>query len=329
MPARTSHLPRWQSISLLLLNVVLWGAALPIVKPALATTTPFQYLLYRFTLAALFSLPILGFYFWKQKKLWKHIPVIIGLELIGTTLALGLLYEGLARTTSLEASMIATTTPLFTTLGGIFYLKEKEERHEWIGLGIALTGTILLALEPLLTGKNGQASFSFTGNMLVFFQNIATAAYFILAKKYYKKIPKFFVTSISFYVGVTTFALLSMWKLSISVPELWQTALSQLQVPSVLLASVYMALFGSIIGLTAYIWGQDGIEASEASLFSYLQPIVYIPLATIFLHEPVTWPMLVAVVLIALGVVTAEMHWRKHPFFFKKNGKRRAFLTRR
>src|SRR5690554_5472870 len=142
MPARKKHLSRWQSIALLLLNTVLWGAALPVVKPALSHTTPFQYLLYRFIFAALFSLPILIFYLWKKRKLWKHIPTIIGLELIGTTLALGFLYEGLARTSSLEASMIATTTPLFTTLGGILYLKEKEERHEWVGLAIALCGTV-------------------------------------------------------------------------------------------------------------------------------------------------------------------------------------------
>lgn len=323
MPAK-KRLSRTWSVVFLLINVVTWGAALPIVKPALTHTTPFQYLFYRFLLAAVFSLPIFFYYMTKVKQPWRKMVTVVGLELIGTTLALGLLYEGLARTTSLEASLIATTTPLFTALGGILYLREKEERHEWIGLAIALTGTVLLALEPIITGRNGQATFSFTGNLLVFGQNIATAAYFVLAKKYYRQLPKFFVTSVSFYVGIVTFALLSMWKLQLPLHEFISQSVLELQIPSVAMASFYMAIFGSIIGLTAYIIGQDGIEASEASLFSYLQPIVYIPLATLFLHEPVTWPMLLAVTIVAVGVVVAEVRWRRPR---RRRGRRTPLLS--
>ena len=87
-------------------------------------------------------------------------------------------------------------------------------------------------------------------------------------------------------------------------------ALSQWDCPKflfpVLLAVLYMSLFGSIIGLTAYIKGQDGMEASEASLFTYLQPLVYIPLSVLWLHEQLTLTMLVAMVLIGIGVYSAE-----------------------
>ncbi len=303
---------------------MVWGAALPISKPAFTTTTPFQFLLYRFAFAALFSLPILGFYLWKQRALIKKIPVIVVLELLGTTVALGLLYSGLARTSSLEASLIAATTPLFTTLGGILYLREKEERHEWIGLAIALAGTVLLALEPLLTGRSAHATFSLSGNLLVFLQNIAIAAYYVLAKKYYRGIPKFFATSVSFYVGIVSFIALSMWQLSVSAPTLLNTAISELSQATVLWPALYMALFGSIIGLTAYIWGQDGIEASEASLFTYLQPLVAIPLATLLLDERVTWPMLLAVITIAIGVLVGEMRWKQ---LRQKNRKRKKKKT--
>lgn len=308
---RRPHLSRSQAVGLLLLNTLVWGAALPISKPAFATTTPFQFLLYRFAFAALFSLPILGWYLWKHRALIAKVPIIIALELLGTTVALGLLYSGLSLTSSLEASLIAATTPLFTTLGGILYLREKEERHEWVGLAIALSGTLLLALEPLLTGRNSHATFSLTGNALIFLQNIAIAAYYVLAKKYYTGIPKFFATSISFYVGIVSFVALSMWNLGISLPALWNTAVFELSQVGVLIPALYMAVFGSIIGLTAYIWGQDGIEASEASLFTYLQPIVSIPIATLFLNERVTWPMLLAVVIIALGVMVGEMRWKQ------------------
>ncbi|MCD8484819.1 DMT family transporter [Candidatus Woesebacteria bacterium] len=112
-------------------------------------------------------------------------------------------------------------------------------------------------------------------------------------------------------MGIVSFVALSMWNLGISLPALWNTAVFELSQVGVLIPALYMAVFGSIIGLTAYIWGQDGIEASEASLFTYLQPIVSIPIATLFLNERVTWPMLLAVVIIALGVMVGEMRWKQ------------------
>lgn len=311
---KPAHSTRSISIALMLLNTVLWGAALPIVKPALEVTTPFRYLFYRFLFAGIFSLPIFLYYWPKVKHKGKKVIIIILLEILGTTISLGLLYSGLALTTSIEASLIATTTPIFTTIGGILYLREKEERHEWIGLILAVIGTVLLAIEPVISGMNGNTSFSLTGNLLVFGQNVAIAIYYILAKKLYKKLPKLFVTSISFYVGIVSFLVLSFlefgfWNLEFPptlISDFVNVARNDLSHTSILLATLYMALFGSIIGLTAYIKGQDGMEASEASLFTYLQPLVYIPLATIFLKESVTIPMIIAVGLIALGVWWAE-----------------------
>ncbi len=141
---------RLRSYAYLLLNTLVWGAALIIVKPALSVTTPFRYLLYRFAFAGLFSLPILIHYWSKIKNKKKTITIIATLELIGTTLALGLLYFGLDKTSAIEASFITTTTPIFIVLAGILYLKEKEEKHEWLGLALAFIGTALLTALPVI-----------------------------------------------------------------------------------------------------------------------------------------------------------------------------------
>ena len=53
---------------LLLLNTILWGAALIVVKPAYEVTTPFRFLLYRYSLAVVLSLPLLVFYIW---RIWQ------------------------------------------------------------------------------------------------------------------------------------------------------------------------------------------------------------------------------------------------------------------
>jgi drug/metabolite transporter (DMT)-like permease len=312
VPKRSAHhSSRWKAYALLLINTLIWGAALIVVKPALDTTTPFRYLWYRYVLAAVISLPILVHYLPRWKKLRTSLPTIIWMELLGTTFSLGLLYTGLDHTTAIEASLIATTTPLFTTLGGMWLLKEKQTRHEWFGLSLAFAGTVWLTLIPLLNTTTRLEGFSLMGNLLIVGQNIFTALYFVLAKRRYAQLPKFWVTTISFYVGLITFGLLSFLELRANIPAFMHAIQTDLATPAVWLASGFMALFGSVIALTAYIKGQDGIEASEASWFWYLQPLVYLPLGYFWLHETIHPAQYLALGLILLGVMVAEYRTRR------------------
>jgi drug/metabolite transporter (DMT)-like permease len=304
VPARKRSI-RFKSYLFLSINALCWGAALIVVKPALEHTTPFRFLLYRYLIAGVVSLPIIFHSLPKLKRPLKAIKTIIPLELIGTTLTLSLLYFGLARTSAIEASLLATTAPIFVTLFGVLLLKEREEKHEGIGLGLAVIGTLLLTMLPMFYGTTQFHRISVEGNLFIIGQNIATALYFVLAKKYYRKLPKLFVASTSFYVGIVTFFALCWWEAG-NLTTLYQSILADWQFPSVWLASVYMATFGSIIGLTAYIKGQDGIEASEAAVFTYLEPLVYIPLGILLLQEHIYPIQVVSLGLILLGVIIAE-----------------------
>ncbi len=296
---------RTVSYGFLLVNTIVWGAALVIVKPSLDVSTAFRYLLYRFFIASVLSIPIFLYYVPKIKSLKKKLVSLLSVELLGTV-SLGLLYIGLAKTTALEASLITTTAPIFTVLVGTWYLREREEKHELIGLGLALSGTILLVLLPLLLGLQSITHLSLLGNVLIIGQNIAAAFYFVLAKKHYKKLPKLFVAAVSFVIGMIVFGVLSLWEAGWSHSALLPAIQTDLQSPSVWVAAFYMATFGSIIGLTAYIKGQDGIEASEASLFTYLQPLVYVPLAVLLLGDTLHWGQTLALLLIISGVIVAE-----------------------
>lgn len=294
---------------LLLINTIVWGAALIFVKPAFETTTPFRFLLYRYVLAIFLTLPVLGYYLSRFKLPFKKLLTIIVLELFGTTLTLSILYLGLARTSAIEASMITTTSPIFVILAGIFLLKEKQHLHETIGTTIAFLAATGLVLLPLLH-SGSQLSFSVLGNILVLGQNITSAIFYVIAKKLYLGIPKLLITSISFYVGAVSFFILSLAESNFSMSSLVGSVGLDLQNNSVLFASAYMALFGSIIGLTAYMKGQELIEASEASIFWYLQPLVYVPLALFLLNEKVSFAQIVLLGLILLGVIIAEKRFK-------------------
>ncbi len=318
---------RLTSYFFLLINTIVWGLALIIVKPSLEFTTPFRYLLYRYVIAALCSIPILLYYWPKVKNKIEAIKKVIFVEFFGTALTLGLLYVGLSKTTAIEASFLTTTTPIFVVLAGIFYLREKEEIHEWVGITTAFFGTLVLTMLPVIINGMSLKGLSLEGNLLIILQNVTYAIAMVLAKKHYKNLPKLFVTGISFYFGVAVFLLLSLIEIgttnlntstvigsehiSTIFAQFVQTVQADFTHQSVWLASIYMAIFGSIIGLTAYIKGQDGIEASEASLFSYLQPLVFVPAGILLLQETVHPLQIFAMVLILLGVYIAEKRSKK------------------
>ena len=298
---------RLQSYLFMIISTIAWGAFLPIVKLGFndSDITPFRFLFYRFCLAGVLSIPIVVYYWKRIKRKWQTLKTIVLLELVETSLALSCLYIGLSQISALEANIIATSAPLFIIFGGIIFLKERQDRHEWLGLIFAFFGTILITLEPMWHG-DGSLMNSLGGNLLIIAHNILNAIYFLLAKKRYHKIPKLFVSSISFYVGIVTFAILSIVELQFNL-NLWRSSIiHDLSSSMVWGVVIYGAVFGSIIGLTAYIKGQDGIEASAASLFTYLQPAIYIPLGYFLLQESASKLQIIALLVIIFGVYLAS-----------------------
>ena len=115
--------------------------------------------------------------------------------------------------------------------------------------------------------------------------------------------PKLFVTSLSYSISLVSFVI---FLYLIRLP----TPVSLLQIPSVALAALYMSLLGSIIALTTRLYGQSLIEASEASLFQYLQGVVAIPVSFFLLKETVTLKQVLAIAIIFFGIFLAELRPR-------------------
>lgn len=282
------------------INTVVWGLVAPAVKPALAFISVEKFLFYRFLIAGLVSLPILIWTFKSRKWRPGEVLKVAGLELVGTTLILWMIYRALSLTSAIEISLISSASPLFVILAGIFFLKEQQTKREWRGLILALVGTALITAEPLIAGQRSGGG-STTGNILILLQNLVWAGYLVAAKKVYRKLPKLGVTAISFWVGMASFFLLS---LSQGNPLMTLTA--DLQIPAVQLAVWYMAIFGSIIGATTYLIGQNLIEVSEATVFTYAQAVVAVPAAMWFLGEGLAPISLLGIVVVAIGVYLTE-----------------------
>jgi drug/metabolite transporter (DMT)-like permease len=296
------HSKRSKAYALLLLNTILWGFSPPIIKQALNFITPSQLLFGRYVLASLIFLPI---YFLTRKKSGleiRNLKLVILLALLGTPLTLIPLYEGIKLTTSIEAAILTATTPILVILGGYLFLKEKVSRNEKLGVAAALAGTLLLAFEPLLSNGSG-FRFSLLGNFLILASNLIWVAFLLLIKKL--KTDASQISLVSYLVSIPVFALLIFLE-SPSISNLKY----QISNGNAIFSIIYMAIFGSIIAFWAYTKGQEYIEAGEASVFTYLQPVFTFPLAFFWLGETISRIGLIACLLIALGVYFSEYHSR-------------------
>jgi drug/metabolite transporter (DMT)-like permease len=71
---------------------------------------------------------------------------------------------------------------------------------------------------------------------------------------------------------------------------------------------VYLVLFGSLVGYTAYVWLLGHAPIGTVATYAYVNPVVAIVLGVVFLHEAVTWTIVAAaaVILVSVAVVIRQ-----------------------
>ena len=69
-----------------------------------------------------------------------------------------------------------------------------------------------------------------------------------------------------------------------------------------IVALVYLIVFGSLVGFSAYVWLLRAAPLSLVSTYAYVNPVVAVILGTIFLGEAIT-----ARLVIAGGVIIAAV----------------------
>jgi len=294
----------------LLTTALVWGVAPPIIKYSLGFVTPVEFLALRFLIVSFFILPVFLIKFKKRPFEIKDMPLVLLTSLCGTSLTLGLLFWGLAKTSAIDAAVIAATCPLMIVLAGAIFLKEVITKQEKIGLVFAFSGTLIAVVSPLVNGGKIFQSGNVSGNLLIFISNISWTAYSILSKKVTKKYSSFNITAFSFFIGLITFAPLFLYQRLATIDYFKSVLLPSPPLfyihPQALPGILYMSFLGSIIGYFAYTYGFSLIEASEATIFTYLQPIFTIPLAVFWLGEKISPSFLGGAFLIFIGVLLTE-----------------------
>jgi drug/metabolite transporter (DMT)-like permease len=73
--------------------------------------------------------------------------------------------------------------------------------------------------------------------------------------------------------------------------------------PRSVAALLYLVVFGSWIGFSAYVWLLKASKPSHVSTYAYVNPVIALFLGHLLLHEPITARVLLAAAIILAGVI--------------------------
>jgi len=309
----------------LLAATAIWGAAGPIIKLTLQYLPVHAFLFLRFLIVCTVLLPITIIELKKEPVETRDIPNLIILGLLSQSSIL-IVFWGYKFAHAIDASLIGAMHPLMAIAAGYYFYKEEVTKFEKIGIAVATLGTLVIILEPLLTGQQGVAAseLRFLGNLLILLYQLTWLSYILWSRKVMghrspklTKIRKWFhakpmkkkyspllLTMLTFYVGLATMIPLAFLEaLGVFGGSTFST--SQLT-PTPVLGLLYMALLSSIVAYLLFQWGINKSEVSDAGFFTYLGPLFTVPTAFILLGEIPSSTILVGAGIVACGVIIAE-----------------------
>lgn len=71
-------------------------------------------------------------------------------------------------------------------------------------------------------------------------------------------------------------------------------------------AMVYLVVFGSLVGYTAYLYALKNLPVSTVSLYAYVNPVIAVLLGSLVLNEPFSARIAVASLLVFLGIAVVK-----------------------
>lgn len=281
-------------LALIIANLI-WGANFVVAKITLQEFPPSTLGFLRFALASLFLVPFF-LVETKQVKVKKEDLVkLVSIGILMITLNITLFFEGIKRTTAIDASVLTLIIPMLSVLLGWTVLKEKIYLINLLGISLGLIGTlVIIGLPQILTG-NIQPE-RILGNALIILASIIWVIGAIISRQMLLKYPSLIVTAIAFLVGSVTLFFPAL-KEYLQDPN-WPSQVSVLG----LLGLMYMTILSSVSAYFLFEWGLAKVGVIKADLFQYIEPAIASILAVTILGEVITVPFLIGLVFIAVGV---------------------------
>lgn len=278
-------MPQGIAVAIALTSVyLLWGSTYLAIRIGLESFTPFLMGAVRMFVAGAIMYIVLRARGESAptRAQWKTLGV---LSIWMVLLSNGMVTFAEQEVSSGLAAIAVASMPLWAALFGLLRGRHPS-RGEWIGLAIGFVGILWL---------NAGSALSATpkGMLALIVAPIAWAWGSVWSRG--KNLPAPFMSA----AGQMLCGSAWMLGTSLATGERMH-ALPSLQAS---LAVVYLVIFGSIIGFTAYIWLLHHVRPALATSYAYINPPVAVMLGALLLHEQFGMHEIGAMLVILVGVV--------------------------
>lgn len=274
---------------LLVVITIFWGISFALVKQALDSTGPMNFLFLRFGSAALLLAP---FALWQARDMNR--TTLIGGAAAGVFLFGAFAFQslGLVMTSASRSGMLTGMNVILVPLLSMLILRRAPAPAPAIGAGLAFLGLVLL------TGFDSVQTTPFNlGDVLTIFCALSIAGHVLTLARYAPGRNALVLG----WLQLVVVALASL---------LWAGADStlSLDVPfSVLGSAVFLALTATILAFWGQSWAQRYTTPTRTALIFTLEPVVAVLFAAFYLGEAIGPWGIAGGGLIVGGIVLAEV----------------------
>ena len=280
--------------ALLVFATLLWGGNFVIGRAVAGDIPPITLAFLRWIVAFLVFFPIA---YSRTKKEWpmlkKHFGAVIILALTGVAAFNTLVYIGLHYTTSINASLMNSSTPIIIYILSFLFLKERLTKFQLFGTLLSLAGVLFIisggSFESLL-------AFSFNkGDIIVLVAVFCWSIYSLLIKKYAGKLP-------GYSTFLVTIALGALMLLPFTGYELLTTSQAIIWGTSTIGAIFYVGIIASIVAFLSWNTGVVALGANKAGIYLNFIPVFATIFAVLFLDEKLLVAQVVGGIAVIAGV---------------------------
>lgn len=205
----------------------------------------------------------------------------------------GLVMWAETRIASGVASLVVATVPLWLTFfDGLRPGGKPWTTRVWIGTAIGLLGVGLVA-RP---GGSGVSAGHWPAILALEGATLAWTAGALYSQSVRRRLPLFTASAIEMVAG--SIFLFAESRFMGEDLGLFRTASSDAW-----LGLLYLAVFGSLVGFTAFAYALNELPASTVGTYAYVNPVVAVALGRIFLGEPLSPGIVAGAALILVAVV--------------------------
>lgn len=268
---------------------LIWGTTFVATKPMLDRIPPVTLATARFAIALLVLMPLLK----RSNAKPARGSMVALMGFTGVFLSYIGQNVGLKYSSATNGALIDGCIPVFTALLALPLLRERFTLVSSLGITASLAGVAVIVLMP------GEAALGVAvfGDSVLIGGTLAAAAYFVLCRRAFPQ-----GDSLALVAGVSRYGMLFL--LPVSAIELLVTGMSRPTLGD-LLGLLYLGVAASALSFALWGYGLRHMEATPATLFANLNPVVGVVVAALLLGEPVTTAQLTGGLLIIAGVCIA------------------------